>query len=136
MNSRFVIRIAAFVAVAALPATAFAQAVPGAEIVGQPVQVTTNGVTNTVIIEPWRPGGDRNARRSCRQRYVERSQRAALPQQRRRPGMLALQLALPGRPADDADQLMQCDLDLACAGYQPAAADTGPAGRARPLGRF
>lgn len=52
MNSRFVIRIAAFVAVAALPATAFAQAVPGAEIVGQPVQVTTNGVTNTVTLNP------------------------------------------------------------------------------------
>ena len=37
-----------------LPATAHAQAgwTPGAEIVGQPVQVTTNGVTNTVTLNP------------------------------------------------------------------------------------
>ena len=85
MNSRFVIRIAAFVAVAALPATAFAQAVPGAEIVGQPVQVTTNGVTNTVTLNPGGQAAIATPGRSCRQRYVERSQRAALPQQRRRP---------------------------------------------------
>jgi len=37
-----------------LPGTAFAQGawVPGSEIVGQPVQVTTNGVTNTVTLGP------------------------------------------------------------------------------------
>lgn len=41
-------------AFAAFPAVANAQSgwTPGAEIVGQPVQVTTNGVTNTVILEP------------------------------------------------------------------------------------
>src|SRR5256885_6771308 len=34
----------------ALPEAAFAQAT-GAEIVGQPIQVTTNGVTNTVYLD-------------------------------------------------------------------------------------
>jgi hypothetical protein len=43
----------AFVSVAALPGAAFAQAgwTPASEIVGQPVQVTTNGVTNTVYLD-------------------------------------------------------------------------------------
>ena len=37
---------------AALPAAALAQAwTPGAEIVGQSVQVTTNGITNTVYLD-------------------------------------------------------------------------------------
>ena len=37
-----------------LPGTAFAQGawIPASEIVGQPVQVTTNGVTNTVTLGP------------------------------------------------------------------------------------
>ena len=40
------------VALAALPAAALAQAwTPGSEIVGQSVQVTTNGVTNTVYLD-------------------------------------------------------------------------------------
>ena len=40
-------------AVATLPGTALAQAwAPGSEIVGQPVQVTTNGVTDTVMLSP------------------------------------------------------------------------------------
>lgn len=34
------------------PAAAFAQWVPGSEIVGQTLQVQTNGVTNTVYIGP------------------------------------------------------------------------------------
>jgi len=39
-------------AVAGLPAAALAQAwTPGSEIVGQSVQVTTNGVTNTVYLD-------------------------------------------------------------------------------------
>src|SRR3569623_1163830 len=39
---------------AMLPAAAMAQAgwTPGVEIVGQPVQVTTNGTTNTVYLDP------------------------------------------------------------------------------------
>jgi hypothetical protein len=38
----------------AIPATAFAQPAwtPASEIVGQPVQVTTNGVTDTLILSP------------------------------------------------------------------------------------
>ena len=38
---------------AALPGAALAQAAwtPGSEIVGQPIQVTTNGVTNTVYLD-------------------------------------------------------------------------------------
>lgn len=41
-------------AAAGLSAAAFAQPAwtPGAEIVGQPVQVTTNGVTDTVALSP------------------------------------------------------------------------------------
>jgi hypothetical protein len=38
-------------ALMALPAAALAQLMPAAEIVGQPVQVTTNGVTNTVYLD-------------------------------------------------------------------------------------
>src|SRR5689334_17056998 len=42
----------AIVGVAAIPAAALAQAwTPGSEIVGQSVQVTTNGVTNTVYLD-------------------------------------------------------------------------------------
>lgn len=40
------------IAVALLPAAAMAQATPGAEVIGQPIQVTTNGVTNTVYLDP------------------------------------------------------------------------------------
>jgi hypothetical protein len=54
MNSGFVFRSAvAVVCMAAVPGVALAQAgwVPGAEIVGQPVQVTTNGTTNTIYLD-------------------------------------------------------------------------------------
>ncbi|MEO8453669.1 MAG: hypothetical protein ABI454_00780 [Sphingomicrobium sp.] len=38
---------------ASVPAVAFAQVgTPASEIVGQPIQVTTNGVTNTVYLDP------------------------------------------------------------------------------------
>jgi hypothetical protein len=42
------------IVMAGLPSAALAQAAwtPGAEIVGQPVQVTTNGVTDTVVLTP------------------------------------------------------------------------------------
>jgi hypothetical protein len=40
------------IAAALLPAAGMAQAVPGAEVIGQPIQVTTNGVTNTVYLDP------------------------------------------------------------------------------------
>ena len=54
MKSCFLVRAAAGVTIAALPAAAFAQAgwTPGAEVVGQPISVTTNGVTNTVYLDP------------------------------------------------------------------------------------
>jgi hypothetical protein len=42
----------AIVAIASVPGVAFAQALtPAAEIIGQPLQVTTNGVTNTVYLD-------------------------------------------------------------------------------------
>lgn len=46
--------ISALAGAAALlaPAAVFAQWVPGSEIVGQPLQVTTNGITNTVVLSP------------------------------------------------------------------------------------
>lgn len=53
MKSSILMRsIAAAVAIVALPAVAHAQMAPGAEIVGQPLQATTNGVTNTVYFDP------------------------------------------------------------------------------------
>ncbi len=53
MKNGFVIRVAVTVIATALPVAAFAQTgwTPGSEIVGQPVQVTTNGVTNTVYLD-------------------------------------------------------------------------------------
>ena len=44
--------VSAAFALTALPGTAFAQAsAPASEIIGQPVQVTTNGVTNTIYLD-------------------------------------------------------------------------------------
>jgi hypothetical protein len=55
MTKRFVARIAiGLMSVAAFPGVALAQAgwTPGAEVVGQPISVTTNGVTNMVTLSP------------------------------------------------------------------------------------
>jgi hypothetical protein len=55
MNNHLVARSAvALIMAVGLPSAAFAQAAwtPAAEIVGQPVQVTTNGVTDTVVLTP------------------------------------------------------------------------------------
>ncbi len=44
--------VATLVGIAALPGAAIAQSwTPGSEVVGQPIQVTTNGVTNTVYLD-------------------------------------------------------------------------------------
>jgi len=53
MKNGFLARAAAgFTIVAALPGAALAQAwVPGSEIVGQPVQAVTDGVTNTIYFD-------------------------------------------------------------------------------------
>ena len=52
MKSCLITRAAIGIAVGTLlPAAAFAQAT-GAEVVGQPIQVTTNGTTNTVFLDP------------------------------------------------------------------------------------
>lgn len=54
MKCGFVVRsAAALIAMTAVPGVAFAQAgwVPGSEIVGQPIQVTTNGTTNTIYLD-------------------------------------------------------------------------------------
>jgi hypothetical protein len=53
MKSGFVVRAAAaLAAMTALPGIAFAQGwVPGSEVVGQPIQVTTNGTTNTIYLD-------------------------------------------------------------------------------------
>jgi hypothetical protein len=51
MKSGFVARVSVGLAtLMALPTAAFAQT--GAEVVGQSLQVTTNGVTNTVYLDP------------------------------------------------------------------------------------
>jgi hypothetical protein len=54
MKSGFLVRaVAALTVMAAMPGIAFAQSawVPGTEVVGQPIQVTTNGTTNTVYLD-------------------------------------------------------------------------------------
>ena len=50
---RFLARVTLLTISAIVPAAALAQAgwTPGAEIIGQPIQVTTNGVTNTVYLD-------------------------------------------------------------------------------------
>ena len=66
MKSVYLVRAAAGLAImTALPGTALAQAwVPGSEIIGQPVTVTTNGISNTVYLDPggtariMTPGGN------------------------------------------------------------------------------
>jgi len=51
MKSSIAARIGiGLLSVALLPAAAMAQA--GTEVIGQPIQVTTNGVTNTVYLDP------------------------------------------------------------------------------------
>ena len=54
MTRSFIRASAAGLAFAALPGASFAQGswTPGSEIIGQPIQVTTNGVTNTVTLSP------------------------------------------------------------------------------------
>ena len=52
MKSSILMRSAAAVlGIVAFAGVAHAQGAPGAEIIGQPVQVTTNGVTNTVYLD-------------------------------------------------------------------------------------
>ena len=51
MTKGLFLRLAA-VAAAAVPTAALAQMGPGAELIGQPIQVTTNGVTNVVYLDP------------------------------------------------------------------------------------
>ena len=51
MKRQFLSRAAIALAIGTLPSAVLAQAL-GSEIVGQPVQVTTNGVTNTVYLDP------------------------------------------------------------------------------------
>src|SRR3954454_22320585 len=65
MKSLFFVRAAFGLLLAgAVSSAAFAQAAPGSEIVGQPITVTTNGVTNTVYLDPggsariMTPGGN------------------------------------------------------------------------------
>ena len=65
MKSVYLVRAATAVAlIFSIPGVALAQAVPGSEIVGQPVTVTTNGVANTVYLDPggtariMTPGGN------------------------------------------------------------------------------
>lgn len=65
MKTMLIARAAAGLAVITVPGVALAQSwVPGSEIVGQPVTVTTNGVSNTVYLDPggtariMTPGGN------------------------------------------------------------------------------
>ena len=139
MKSGFVVRAAAGLAVlTAMPGHAPSRkppGSPGSEIVGQPVQVTTNGVTNTVYLDPggsariMTPGGNTvPGTWSAANGQLCLSNGAAQE-------CCALYGAVPGRTAADADQLVQRDLDLACAGDQRRP-PPGPEGRARALSQL
>ena len=53
MKSWYLARTVFGVTIAMTAGAAFAQAwTPGSEVVGQPIQVTTNGTTNTVYLDP------------------------------------------------------------------------------------
>ena len=53
MKTSLAVRAALASAIIGFPGIAWAQGwTPGAEIIGQPIQVTTNGVTNTVYLDP------------------------------------------------------------------------------------
>ena len=54
MKFRIAARLTAALSIVPISGVAFAKAAwtPGAEVVGQPIQVTTNGVTNTVTLNP------------------------------------------------------------------------------------
>jgi hypothetical protein len=53
MKSSLAAKAAIGLSIAILPGAALAQAwTPGAEVIGQPIQVTTNGTTNTVFLDP------------------------------------------------------------------------------------
>jgi hypothetical protein len=65
MKSLYFVRAAMGLTLAVgVSGAAFAQGAPGSEIVGQPLTVTTNGVTNTVYLDPggsariMTPGGN------------------------------------------------------------------------------
>ena len=65
MKSVYLVRTATALAlITGVSGGALAQAIPGSEIVGQPVTVTTNGVANTVYLDPggtariMTPGGN------------------------------------------------------------------------------
>src|SRR5690348_17856607 len=65
MKSWYLARTVFGLTIAMTAGAAFAQAwTPGSEVVGQPIQVTTNGVTNTVYLDPggqlriMTPGGN------------------------------------------------------------------------------
>lgn len=51
MKSSYLVRAAMGATAGLLPASVMAQATPAAEVIGQPIQVTTNGVTNTVYLD-------------------------------------------------------------------------------------
>ena len=85
--------------------------------------------------QPGRAGADRIARWKGRSRHLDCCQWSALPQ-RRRPRMLPVFGALPGRPAGHRHQLVQRDVNLARGFDQFSAAASGAARRARPLGSF
>jgi hypothetical protein len=64
MKSWYLARAVFGVTIATTASAALAQWTPGSEVVGQPIQVTTNGVTNTVYLDPggslriMTPGGN------------------------------------------------------------------------------
>ena len=102
------------------PAAGFAQQAwaPGSEITGQSVSVETAGVTNTVyLIGVGRSHPD--AGRQHRSGHVERRERPTLPVDRGSSGMLALCLAVPGRPTGYADEQLQCGFALDRSRHQP-----------------
>ena len=132
MKSLSLVSTAAGLALMTVPGIALAQAMPGSEIVGQPVAVTTNGITNTVYLDPggtariMTPGGNTvagnwsaaNGQLCLNNGAAQECWPYASP--------------VPGGTAGHPDQLLRLQLDLARLVDQFAAAARLEE-RARPL---
>lgn len=121
------------VLVGLLPVAAMAQPwTPGSEVVGQPIEVTTNGVTNTGLSRSGWATSDHYTGRQNRPRYMDSCKRPALPGGRRPAGVRALRRSVPGGSSGKVDELVWSERELARAVHQCAAA-TGSEERAGPL---
>ena len=112
--------------------------VPGSEIIGQSIQVETNGVTNTVFFDPGGVARIRDSGRQYGPGNLGRIEWTIVPVDRRRSGMLALCPAVPVRTADHADEQLQFCIAVDCARHEPGAPNAvrAPASAANLIDQF